>query len=530
VINPDGIPQIDGDLDAVATAGNTLQRTGREFAATGAEVNTTWQGLSAFYHAPESGQLLSATGPVQTAADVVGSDVTAMGVALSTYADEVRPIKAELESLRSRAIAFLASIEGDDDWNEDGGKVDEHNGLLAAVNAAVAAWMDAQRRCANTINALYGGIQYVPDNGDGTSEANEFGYSKELLDGATAGDEGVPWGKPEEEDKPWYEDAVGAVVSFGKGLVVDGLWGAVTGLGDMVGLGGWDAFAASWTGLGKLALSLSPGYRLIEATIGTPGPSNAELNQTLIDTGKALIAYDTWDDDPARAAGATVGNIVTAVVGTKGAGAAAKTGTVARVAGAVSSRFPRVAEVAAQISAVVPDIRLPRLGPEVQVASTVSRLDDPLAAAIRRDIDVDSITPTPQWRASNEPLYRLDNRPPDVIAQEGFAPRGADTDLVRYTQANAPSSFVGTSVADDLFKNPDFWDRRFQYEIDAPGGIDVNRTLHSSTNLFPGEAEVAFPGGIQSQYIRGAWELVPNPAGGPPVRGRWIPNPNYVPQ
>ncbi len=530
MINPDGIPQIDGDLDAVAAAGSTLQRTGRDFASTGADVHSTWQGLSAFYTAPESGLLLAATAPVQSTAASVGSDVSDVGTALSTYADEVRPIKAELESLRARAASFLSSIAGDDDWNEDGGKVDEHNGLLAAVNTAVAAWMDAQRRCANAINAPYGGIQYVPDNGDGTVEANEFGYSKELLDGATAGDDGVPWGKPEEEDKPWYEDAWNAAWSFGKGLVVDGLGGAITGLGDMIGLGGWEAFKNSWTGLGKLALALTPAYRLIEGTVGTPGPSNAELDQTLINTGKALIAYDTWDDDPARAAGATVGNIVTAVVGTKGAGAAAKGGTVARVAGATAGRLPRVAEIAAKVNAAVPDIRLPRLSGPTQVASTIGRLDDPLAAAIRSDIDVADISPAPQWRASNEPLYRLDNRPPDVIAREGFSPRGTDTDLVRFTQTNSDSAFVSTSVADDLYQHRDWWNRSYQYEIDAPGGIDVNRTLNPSVNRFAYEAEVAFPGGIQSQYVRGAWEMVPNPAGGPPVRGRWIPNPNYVPR
>lgn len=525
MINPEGIPQIEGDLDAVAAAGATLQRTGRDFAGTGADINATWQGLAAFYEAPESGQLLAAMVPVRTTASAVGSDVTAVGAALSTYADEVRPIKAELESLRSRAIAFLASIEGDDDWNEDGAKVDEHNQLLSAVNATVAAWMEAQRRCANTINGLYGGIEYVADNGDGTVQTNEFGYSKELLDGATAGDEGVPWGKPEEEDKPWYEDAFYAVVSFGKGLVVDGLGGTIAGLGNLVGFGGWEAFKASWAGLGKLALALSPGYRLIEATIGTPGPSNDELNQTLIDTGKALIAYDTWDDDPARAAGAATFNVVTAIVGTKGAGSAIRGGTAA-----VAARAPRVAQIAARVSAAMPDVRLPRLADHVQVAATAGRLDDPLAAAIRRDIDVDAITPAPQWRASNETLYRLDNRPPDVIAEQGFAPRGTPTDLVRFTQTNEPSSFVSTSVADDLYKDRAYWDRRFQYEIDAPGGIDVNRTLSWSDNRFPGEAEVAFPGGIQAQYIRGAWELVPDPAGGPPVRGRWIPNPNFVPR
>jgi hypothetical protein len=487
VINPDGIPQIDGDLDAVATAGARLQSTGRDFAGTGADVDATWQGLSAFYEAPESGQLLAATGPVRTTADAVGSDVAAVGSALSTYAAEVRPIQAELQSLRSRAIAFLSSIEGDDDWNEDGGKVDEHNGLLSAVNAAVAAWMDTQRRCANTINGLYGGIRYVADNGDGTVQANEFGYSKELLDGATAGEEGVPWGTPEEQDKPWYEDAFNAVVSFGEGLVVDGLWGTITGLGDLVGLGGWDAFTASWTGLGKLALALSPGYRLIEATIGTPGPSNAELNQTLIDTGKALIAYDTWDDDPARAAGAATFNVVSAIVGTKGAGAAAKAGTAARVGGAVASRFPRVAEITGAVTSRVgplhlDDLRGPIPDPRGGIRWTPINGPGPLGAETAQT-----------FRSATYTQYTLEQ--PEVLYR---AHGGSARPVGSYWTRTEP--FGPTQAQLDLALNPAWGNTATEVaRIRVPPGTEVFEGFAAPQQLAGGGT---LPGGGSQVFIR----------------------------
>ncbi len=235
------IPQIDGDLDAVDGAGASLKSAGSGFSETGADVHSTWQGLSGVYRAPEVGELLSATAPVASDAAAVGTDVGSVGSALSGYASEVRPIKAELERLRTEAVAFNTTIAGDGEWTKDEDLVNQKNNLLKSVNAAVAAWQAAERTCASAINATFGGVQYRADDGDGTTSAAEYGYTAGTLDGATAGDEGVPWGKVSEVDVPWYEDAWNGVVSFGKGLVVDGLWGAVRGLGTMVGVDGAEA-------------------------------------------------------------------------------------------------------------------------------------------------------------------------------------------------------------------------------------------------------------------------------------------------
>ena len=370
-INAAEIPQIEGDLDAVDGAGKSLTSAGRGFADTGSDVHATWQGLSGVYSAPEAGELFAATAPVSSDSATIGTDVGSVGSALSAYAAEVRPIQAELQRLRIQAEAFNSSIAGDEDWNEDEGKVNEKNGILQAVNAAVAAWQAAERTCASAINATYGGVQYRADDGDGTAAPDEYGYTAEMLDGATAGEQGVPWGQASEVDKPWYEDAWNSVVSFGKGLVVDGLWGAVRGLGTMVGVDGWDAAKQAWAGMGKLALALNPVTAVIDQTVGLPGMERGEAGATALAAGKALIAYDMWGQDPARAAGAVTGNVIGAVIGTKGAGAAIKgSGTVAKVGAATSTAFPRAAELAARFGGKVSNVK-------VNLATSMSKLELP---------------------------------------------------------------------------------------------------------------------------------------------------------
>jgi hypothetical protein len=363
MINPGEIPQIPGDIEAVARHGGTLQSEGKSFGSTGSDVHSTWQGLSAFYSAPEAAQLFAATGPVKQKTEAVGSDIAAVGTALVTYADEVRPIKARLASLQSEAQTFVTSVNGDDDWRKDGDKVNHNNQLLSDVNGQLAAWMAAQRSCANAIGRLFGGIQYVEDNGDGTRNQNEFGYSTELLNQAAAGHDGVPWGKPDERDKPWYQDAGDALVSFGKGVIVDGLWGTVTGLGNLVGVGGWDGLKQSWGGLLKLGLALSPPLLIANQFTALPGLPRGTLPHTLKDTGKALIAWDQWKHDPARAAGNVVFNIASVVFGTKGAGATAKgIGTAAkgtRAAELAARASIKVSEVVATIKTKLPTLKLP---------------------------------------------------------------------------------------------------------------------------------------------------------------------------
>ncbi|MFG2894914.1 putative T7SS-secreted protein [Streptomyces sp. NPDC048248] len=146
--------------------------------------------------------------------------------------------------------------------------------------------------------------------------------------------------------------------------------------------------------------------------------------------------------------------------------------------------------------------------------------DDPrsLPAAADNSVDVDSISHTPVWREDHEPLYRNDSRDPEEIFDQGFHPRdSSNADLYGYVEGNQASAFVGTTKDADAN-----WLTKYRYEVDAPGGIDVNQTLPH--NKYRGEEEIAFPGGIDRRHIKGAWELLPDGS-----KGEWTPNPQYEP-
>ncbi|MFD3509565.1 toxin glutamine deamidase domain-containing protein [Nocardia sp. NPDC058666] len=125
-------------------------------------------------------------------------------------------------------------------------------------------------------------------------------------------------------------------------------------------------------------------------------------------------------------------------------------------------------------------------------------------------------------RTTNERLYRSDNRPPDVIFEEGFQPRDAShTDLVDYVENDTSSVFVGTSRRDDIGEE---FGGHYTYEIESPGGIDVNQTLGPHISSY--EQEIAFPGGIPREDILGARPY--NYSTG--ELGDFVRNPNYDPR
>ncbi|MGK5738715.1 hypothetical protein [Micromonospora sp. URMC 103] len=392
MINPGEIPQIPGDMDALATHAQTLRTTGANFASTGQAVDTTWQGLAAVYHAPEAAQLFAASGPVRTVSASVGEDVQAVGAALSTYASEVKEIKAQLASLKLQAEQFVAATKDDDEWREDEGKVNQHNGLISAVNAQVAAFFEAQRKCANTINALYGGRQYRADNGDGRTEDGEYGFTADMLNAAAGEDGALPWGSNEEHDRGLLGDVGAFFVGIGEGFVtmLEDLGGLI-GRDPVTGEWSWGTAGQSWLGLGKfvwaVAIYVNPVTIVIDQTVGMPFMEKREAGNLLLNAGKSIIAYDTWGEDKSKAAGLATFNIVSAVVGTKGAGSGLRgagaavngirnSATAARVSAAMIragnwlDNLPTVGEVAINVAKKF-DIKIPQLGLIPQIVGDV---------------------------------------------------------------------------------------------------------------------------------------------------------------
>ncbi|MGW5767946.1 hypothetical protein ACWEVY_02205, partial [Streptomyces longwoodensis] len=235
--------------------------------------------------------------------------------------------------LKTKAQTFVNSVKDDDDWEYDGDKVDEHNQLRDDITATVAAFWAAERTCHNKITAIWNGTQMVA--GDGSDRKDQYGFNAEDLKNAK-----LPWGDPVDEKHHWYEVGHWVKSFVWDGLIVDGVWGTIKGLGTLVGFGGWDAMGQAWKGLAQLATGL--------ALASIPGVGTAfwlvpddklpswirDSRTAMKETGKALVAWDEWGKNPGRAAGAVTFNVLTTVF-TGGAGGAAagagKAGAVAKV-------------------------------------------------------------------------------------------------------------------------------------------------------------------------------------------------------
>ncbi|MFF4589917.1 hypothetical protein, partial [Streptomyces sp. NPDC001388] len=250
-------------------------------------------------------------------------------------ATEIRPLVSKLLELKTKASTFVASVKDDDEWEYDEDKVDEHNQLRDDITATVAAFWAAERTCHNKITAIWGGTQMVA--GDGSERTDQYGFNAEDMKNAK-----LPWGDPVEERHHWYEVGHWVKSFVWDGLIVDGVWGTIKGLGTLVGFGGWDAMGQAWKGLAQLATGLvitsMPG-------IGTAFwllpddklPSWLRDSRTAMkETGKALVAWDEWGKNPGRAAGAVTFNVLTTVFTGGAGGAAAGAGKAGAVAKALS--------------------------------------------------------------------------------------------------------------------------------------------------------------------------------------------------
>jgi hypothetical protein len=328
------IPEFTGNLEQLETDAGDIAFDAMAVGAAGLLIDANFQLLEPFYKAPEADQLFATTAPVAATGQDLQNELNTVSRALLDYAAEVRPLVDRLNSLRAEAAAFEQRVVDDEDWVADGDLIEENTARRSAVNAAWSAFQAAESACHNKIVALVGGEPLVVN--DGSNKENMYGYRAEDLDMAG----GLPWGDPVEESNPWYYFHEHAW-DFTVGFVVDGVWGTIKGLGTLVGFNGWDAAGQAWVGLGKLATGiLITGTPLGAAYWLTPAdrlPSWLRDSRTaVVETGKALIAYDEWGKNPSRAAGAVTFNVLTTIFTGGAGGAAAATGKAGAIAKAIS--------------------------------------------------------------------------------------------------------------------------------------------------------------------------------------------------
>ncbi|MFD4262131.1 hypothetical protein ACFWR9_32025 [Streptomyces sp. NPDC058534] len=396
MIEPEAIPLFTGDLAQLEQHTDALRDESDGIRQAGGEAHRQFQGLSAFYQAPEAEDLFASTAPARDAADRFGDKLATVADALRTYAAEVAPIAKRLERLRGQAATFVAGLktgtgEFDENWTKDADKVDEHRVLLHDVNAAQAEFAAAEIACNNKITALVGGTQYVLNTGAkqfAPLGARLYGYSTEVLDHAKE----LPWGAPETERHDWWDPR-----DFNyyfkslvwDGLIVDNIWGTLNGLYSMVGINGQQEFEDSWEGLTRMVVGAET--YLMEA--GSQEPTGIFATDFAQDSkvyakefAKSLVAWDMWDENPARASATVLFNLVTLGAGPLKVASAGKAGTTAKVAATVakvgdaidpiSAAVKVTGEAAPRIAAVTERLRGTNHIPEVRTSTSVLEFSD----------------------------------------------------------------------------------------------------------------------------------------------------------
>ncbi|MFE3825741.1 hypothetical protein [Streptomyces sp. NPDC059092] len=333
-VDPAEVPVFTGQLSVLDEKVTALSADGGALANAGSSVHTTFGGMSAYYQAPEAEQLFAVTKPVADITLSFSGDLCTIAGALGTYSQEIRPLVKKLEELKAEAASFRSKVSRDEDWIEDGDLIDENLDRRNKIAEVWTQFQAAERHAHDKIVALVCGAPLKVN--DGSNGEGMYGYDAEALKQAKS----LPWGDAVEESVPAWQVWEHAY-DFGKGLIVDGVWGTIKGLGTLVGFDGWDAAGQAWTGLGKLATGLvitaSPAAVAFWMADEKDLPPWIRDSRTAMkETGKALVAWDQWGSNPSRAAGAVTFNVLTTVFTGGAGGAVAGAGKAGLAAKAIS--------------------------------------------------------------------------------------------------------------------------------------------------------------------------------------------------
>ncbi|WP_176491530.1 TNT domain-containing protein [Curtobacterium sp. 'Ferrero'] len=334
------IPYTDVDLTGITSGARELRTVASAVRDGTADVVTAWQPISGVYSGPADEQLYAVMTPIGPHGTSFGDNLDTAAKALDDFVTEVTPIIAKLKSYVTRGNQLHRDVAAftpkqtttqygnaatTESWDQDETLNDENNAIINGVAAQVVAYQAAERTCANTIRGLSGLPPLHSISADGKDDGLGYGY-----DALPAGTK-LPWGAASDRKESCSEKTVDFLPNMVKGVLVDGVWGTLKGLGTLVGLDGtgfhWDTAAASWSGI--LALTG------LDTKTGRKDP---ELQQKAwTELLKATVGWDEWGKDPGRAFGQAlwgIGSIVIPVAGEAGkVGAAGKVGEVAGVVG-----------------------------------------------------------------------------------------------------------------------------------------------------------------------------------------------------
>lgn len=220
------------------------------------------------------------------------------------------------------------------------------------------------------------------------------------------------------------------------------------------GLGVWD----SVYGMGEFIVSVSPVRMLIDPEGWSE--DMLALGQGIVygvthpvEFAKALTNWEMWLDNPARALGQLVPDVVLALA-TAGGGTAA---TAARRGVDTADTLSDLGLTASRLENLEDATNA---GTRLDELSDMRRIVDDVATDA---VDLGAITPSPVWRQDTNPVWRADGRPMNDIFTTGFRPRDAtNMNLEDFVLNNTPSGFVSTSRDPSPYQQ---WGSRYRYEI-----------------------------------------------------------------
>lgn len=391
VIDPMFIPHFTGDIGALEQDVAALGKAASGVRGAGADIHSTFQGISSAFNTPERAQLLAATLPVRQRGEEFAKQLETVKSALAEYAAEIRPIVEELKRLADQAAAFQASISGDDHWRKDQKKFDRNKELIQAVAAAQARFQAAEVACANKINALSCRPAYRAD--DGTHQPDMYGYKPS--DAAKA--KSTPWGTVDEREYPAWD--VGQMV---RGFAVDNVVGMVKGIGTLFSAEGDAKAREAWKSMAMLAAGSNPSFVWLQATRVMPDSwlpkAGRGFKKVTKESDKGFLAWDEWRTNPSRAGGTVAFNGLTSLVPFARAGAAAReAGTVGRVlggvarAGEVIDPMTHVTNAGGKAIGAAAKVALPKIGDvAAELNRSLARLDHHVPMSADRSVKLPS--------------------------------------------------------------------------------------------------------------------------------------------
>ena len=455
-----------------------------EVATKSKEIQTTWSALTVSYSAPEGETVHNAMNKPDNYARTLKGHTATMRDALVAYADRLDELKKVRDQLvkdiaaheakeseaRGKKQAVWHPMPGGTGYFTDSNAVDEKivteaNELTTRVEQFETDLEDAQRECGNKLNATWGGPQFV--QADKTNVNNPYTYGSSVdskRDQTRTGD--APWGKP---------DAWKSANSYGQGVLIwDGIWrnvlGSFTYLKDISGFGsdsGATEYARSSTMESLKSLTMAVGFFSLkpEETGLSPEEYEAERKkhfQTLKETFKGAISYDTWDADP--------------------------WGTVGALAPDIASMFtPGVGATATKITLKALKVMSPTLALKVaRVAHLLNLADKGTVADLASKVDL---------HTSAKDLRKLES------LTDGNVPHArADGSDVTPTQPHSGAGPIESGASGGHHSTADGVDRGYAGDVNAGGGNHpraeadspqghVNGSGDSSDSVAPSEVE-----------------------------------------